>query len=312
MTTLFITHPDCRLHDMGAHHPECPERLAAVEEQCIAAGIMDFLLRVEAPKATREQLERVHDAGYLDAIEAASPAHGFVQLDPDTAMNPYTLDAALRGAGAAVLATDRVMAGDAQNAFCNVRPPGHHAVRDRAMGFCVINNVAVAAAHALEHHGLDRVAIVDFDVHHGNGTEDIFTGKPYEGRVLMVSTFQYPFYPYSGVEGRSEQMVNIPLAANSGSKEFRAAVDTHWMPALEKFKPQMLFISAGFDAHREDQLAMLNLVEADYAWVTQRIKIVANTHAGGRIVSILEGGYALSALGRSAVAHLRVLAGVAA
>jgi acetoin utilization deacetylase AcuC-like enzyme len=290
VTTLFITHPDCRLHDMGAHHPECPERLAAVEDQCIAAGLMDHLLRVDAPKATREQLERVHDAAYLDALEAASPAHGFVQLDPDTAMNPHTLDAALRGAGAAVLATDRVIAGAAQNAFCNVRPPGHHAVRDRAMGFCVINNVAVAAAHALEHHGLERVAIVDFDVHHGNGTEDIFAGKPYEGRVLMVSTFQYPFYPYSGVEGRSERMVNIPLAANSGSKEFRAAVD----------------------AHREDQLAMLNLVEADYAWVTQKLKTLADTYANGRMVSLLEGGYALGALGRSAVAHLRVLGDVAA
>ncbi len=309
MTTLFITHRDCRLHDMGAHHPECPERLAAVEDQCIAAGLMDHLVRVDAPKATREQLERVHDAAYLDAIEAASPAQGMVQLDPDTAMNPHTLDAALRGAGAAVLATDRVIAGSAENAFCNVRPPGHHAVRDRAMGFCVINNVAVAAAHALEHHGLERVAIVDFDVHHGNGSEEIFTGDP---RVMMVSTFQYPFYPYSGVEGRSARMVNIPLAANSGSKEFRAAVETHWLPALAQFKPQMLFISAGFDAHREDQLAMLNFVEADYAWVTHKLMAVAATHAGKRIVSMLEGGYALSALGRSAVAHLRVLAGVAA
>jgi acetoin utilization deacetylase AcuC-like enzyme len=308
VTTLFVTHADCRLHDMGAHHPECPQRLAAIEDQLIASRVMDHLERVEAPKATREQLERVHDAGYLDAIEAAAPTHGFVQLDPDTAMNPHTLDAALRAAGAAVLATDRVMAGSAENAFCSVRPPGHHAVRSRAMGFCVFNSVAVAAAHALEHHGLQRVAIVDFDVHHGNGTEDIFTGDP---RVLMVSTFQYPFYPYSGVEGRSERMVNIPLAANSGSKEFRAAVETHWLPALEKFKPQMLFISAGFDAHREDQLAMLNFVEADYEWATQKLMAVAAAHAGGRVVSLLEGGYALSALGRSAAAHVRVLAGIA-
>jgi acetoin utilization deacetylase AcuC-like enzyme len=314
VTTLFITHPDCRLHDMGAHHPECPQRLAAVEDQFIASGLMDHLERVDAPKATREQLERVHDTSYLDAIEAAVPAQGMgtVQLDPDTTMNPYTLDAALRGAGAAVLATDRVIAGTAENAFCNVRPPGHHAVRDRAMGFCVINNVAVAAAHALEQHGLERVAIVDFDVHHGNGTEEIFAGGQYDRRVMMVSTFQYPFYPYSGVDGRSERMVNIPLAGNSGSKEFRAAVETHWMPALERFKPRMLFISAGFDAHREDQLAMLNLVEADYAWVTQKLVTVAATHANGRIVSMLEGGYALSALGRSALAHVRVLAGVAA
>ena len=308
MTTLFITHPDCQLHEMGTHHPECPARLSAIEDQLIASGVMDHLQRVDAPRATREQLLRVHDAGYVDAIEADSPSQGWVQLDPDTAMNPHTLDAALRAAGAAALATDRVIAGAAENAFCSVRPPGHHALRNRAMGFCVFNNVAVAAAHALEHHALERVVIVDFDVHHGNGTEAMFEDDP---RVLMVSTFQHPFYPYSGVDGRSARMVNIPLAAYSGGKEFRAAVDTHWMPALEAFEPQMLFISAGFDAHREDELAMLNLVEADYAWVTEKLKAAAARHAGGRIVSMLEGGYALSALGRSAVAHLRVLAGLA-
>ena len=309
VTTLFISHRDCHLHDMGAHHPECPARLSAIEDQLIACGLMDHLERVEAPKATRQQLERVHDAAYLDTIEQASPSAGWVQLDPDTAMNAHTLDAALRGAGAAVLATDRVMAGTAANAFCSVRPPGHHAVRDRAMGFCVFNNVAVAAAHALEHHALERVAIVDFDVHHGNGTEAMFHD---DERVLMVSTFQHPFYPYSGVEGRSARMVNVPLAAYSGGKEFRAAVDTYWMPALDAFMPRMIFISAGFDAHREDELAMLNFVEADYAWVTQKLVTVAATHANGKIVSLLEGGYALSALGRSAVAHLRVLAGITA
>ncbi len=312
MTTLFVSSPDCRLHDMGGHHPECPARLAAVEDQLLASGVMDGLERVDAPKATREQLERVHDAAYLDAIDAASPAAGWVQLDPDTAMNPHSLDAVLRGAGSAVLATDRVIAGEAENAFCNVRPPGHHALRDRAMGFCIINNVAVAAAHALEHHGLARVAIVDFDVHHGNGTETMFEGAPYDERVLMVSTFQHPFYPYSGDRPASARMVNIPLAARSGGREFRAAVESHWLPALEQFKPQMLFISAGFDAHREDELAMLNFVEADYAWVTEKLKALAARHAGGRMVSVLEGGYALSALGRSAVAHIRVLAGIPA
>lgn len=311
MTTLFVAPPECRLHDMGDHHPECPARLAAVEDQLIASAVMDCLERADAPKATREQLERVHDAGYLDAIEEASPAQGWVQLDPDTAMNAYSLDAALHGAGAVVLATDRVIAGDAENAFCNVRPPGHHALRDRAMGFCIINNVAVAVAHALDHHGLERVAIVDFDVHHGNGTEEMFESADYDERVLMVSTFQHPFYPYSGDHPRSGRMVNIPLAARSGGREFRAAVETHWLPALERFKPQMLFISAGFDAHREDDLAMLSFVEADYAWVTEKLKVVAAKHAGGRIVSMLEGGYALSALGRSAVAHIRVLAGIA-
>ena len=307
MTTAFITHRDCLLHDMGAHHPECPARLSAIHDQLIASGLINHVQQSEAPKATREQLERVHEAGYLDAIEAASPSLGIVHLDPDTAMNPHTLDAALRAAGAGVLATDEVMAGKAENAFCAVRPPGHHAERSRAMGFCVINSIAVAAAHALDHHGLARVAIVDFDVHHGTGTEAIFRD---DERVLMVSTFQHPFYPYSGTEGRSERMVNIPLAARSGGKEFRAAVETYWLPALEAFKPQMLFISAGFDAHREDDLAMLQFVEADYAWVTEKLMTVADKHADGRIVSMLEGGYSLSALGRSAAVHVKALAGL--
>ena len=307
MTTAFITHPECSLHDMGAHHPECPARLSAIHDQLIASGLMNHIQQAEAPKATRAQLERVHEAGYLDAIEEASPATGIVHLDPDTAMNPHTLDAALRAAGAGVLATDEVISGKAENAFCAVRPPGHHAERGRAMGFCIINSVAVAAAHALEHHGLERVAIIDFDVHHGNGTEEIFRD---DERVLMVSTFQHPFYPYSGTEGRSERMVNIPLAARSGGKEFRAAVEMHWLPALEAFQPQMLFISAGFDAHREDDLAMLNFVEADYAWVTEKLMAVAAKHAGGRIVSLLEGGYSLSALGRSAAVHVKGLAGL--
>lgn len=307
MTTLFVTHRDCSLHDMGAHHPECPARLAAIEDQLIASGLMNHLDHAEAPKATGEQLERVHDAGYLDAVEAAAPADGWVQLDPDTAMNPHTLDAALRAAGAGVLAVDRVISGSAENAFCSVRPPGHHALRSRAMGFCVINNIAVAAAHALDHHGLQRVAIVDFDVHHGNGTEEIFSG---DERVLMVSTFQHPFYPYSGTEGRSEHMVNIPLPAYSDGKAFRSAVEQHWLPALDAFRPQMIFISAGFDAHREDDLAMLNFVEADYAWVTEKLMAVAQKHAQGRIVAMLEGGYSLSALGRSVAVHLKALSGL--
>lgn len=227
-----------------------------------------------------------------------------VHLDPDTAMNPHTLTAALRAAGAAVLATDMVIEGKAVNAFCNVRPPGHHAERSRAMGFCVFNSIAVAAAHALDHHGLKRVAVVDFDVHHGNGTENIFCN---DSRVLMVSTFQHPFYPYSGTEGRSERMVNIPLAAYSGGREFRTAVEQYWLPALETFRPEMLFVSAGFDAHRDDDMALLRLVEADYAWITEKIKDVAERHARGRIVSALEGGYALHALGRSVTAHLKVM-----
>jgi len=307
MTTAFITHEDCLLHDMGTHHPEQPARLRAVEDQLIASGLIGFLPHVEAPLATREHLERVHQRDYLDAVEEAAPTQGIVHLDPDTAMNPHTLTAALRAAGAAVLATDMVINGEVNSAFCNIRPPGHHACRSRAMGFCLFNNVAVAAAHALEQHGLERVAIVDFDVHHGNGTEDIFRD---DARVLMVSTFQHPFYPYSGIDGRSERMVNIPLAAYSTGREFRAAVEQHWMPALDAFKPQMLFISAGFDAHRDDDMAMLGLVEADYAWVTEKIKAVAGQYASGRIVSVLEGGYELHALGRSVMAHLKVLGGL--
>ena len=307
MTIAIIGHPECLLHDMGAYHPECPARVQAVEDQLIASGLIGHLQHEEAPKATREQLERVHSPRYIDTLEASSPHAGIVHLDPDTAMNPRSLDAALRAAGGAVLATDLVISGKVDAAFCNTRPPGHHAERERAMGFCFFNNVAVGAMHALEHHGLKRVAIVDFDVHHGNGTEDIFRD---DARVLMVSTFQHPFYPYSGIDGRSERMINIPLAAHSGGDEFRAAVERHWLPALERFKPEMIFFSAGFDAHRDDDMAALELVESDYTWVTQRIKEVADKYAQGRMVSVLEGGYELHALGRSATCHLKVMGGL--
>ncbi len=307
MATAFIHHPDCGLHDMGGQHPESPDRLTAIEDYLLASGLKDHLIVELAPKATREQLRRVHDDRYLDAIEAASPQTGLVHLDPDTAMNPHSLAAALRAAGAVTRATDMVLGGEAENGFCNVRPPGHHACRGRAMGFCLFNNLAVGVAHALEVHGLERVAILDFDVHHGNGTEDIFDG---DQRVLMVSTFQYPFYPYSGVEGRSEHMVNIPLAAHSGSLQFREAVENDWLPSLEAFAPQMLFVSAGFDAHRDDEMAALALVESDYIWVTKQIVDVAARHAAGRIVSTLEGGYNLQALARSAHAHIRTLCGL--
>ena len=304
MATAFIHHPDCRLHDMGAHHPESPDRVAVIEDHLLATGLLDHLVSHAAPKATREQLLRVHDGDYLDSIESASPHSGIAHLDPDTAMNPHSLTAALRAAGAVVMATDSVIRGEAENAFCNVRPPGHHACRKRAMGFCFFNNVAVGAAHAIEVHGLQRVAIVDFDVHHGNGTEDIFSE---DRRVMMVSTFQHPFYPYSGTQGRSERMVNIPLAAYSGGVEFRNAVVNDWLPALHGFAPQMIFISAGFDAHRDDDMASLGLVESDYAWVTEQIVNVAARYAQGRIVSTLEGGYNLGALARSVGAHIRAL-----
>jgi acetoin utilization deacetylase AcuC-like enzyme len=306
MATAFITHPACLKHDMGSYHPECPSRLAAIDDQLISSGIAQYLEHHDAPLATDVQLARVHPREYIEALRSAAPARGIVHLDPDTAMSPGTWEAVLRAAGAAVLATDLVVQGRAENAFCSVRPPGHHATRARAMGFCFFNNVAVAAKHALEAHGLERVAVIDFDVHHGNGTEDIFSD---DERVLMVSTFQHPFYPYSGTDDPAPNMVNVPLPAGTGSAGFREAVEKHWIPALEAHQPQMVFFSAGFDAHIEDEMAMMRLVDGDYAWVTQQVKSVVDRSGDGKIVSVLEGGYALSALGRSVVQHLRVLGG---
>lgn len=304
IVTAFITHPDCGKHDMGRHHPECPQRLSAIEDHLISSGISGLVERHDAPAARISELARVHPLEYIEGIREAAPEHGIVHLDPDTAMGPHTWEAALHAAGATVLATDLVLGGRAENAFCAVRPPGHHATRTRAMGFCLFNNVAVAAKHALEQHGLERVAIIDFDVHHGNGTEDIFSD---DERVVMASIFQHPFYPYSGTEDPAPNMANVPLPAGSDGRALRAAVEKIWMPALDDLEPQMIFVSAGFDAHVEDDMAMLRFTESDYTWVTQRIKEVAEKYAGGRIVSVLEGGYALSALGRSVVAHLKVL-----
>lgn len=307
MTTAFIAHADCMKHDMGAHHPECPARLAAIDDQLIVSGVGQYLARYDAPRATEAQIARVHPLEYVRAIRAAAPEHGTVHLDPDTAMNPHSLAAALHAAGAGVLATDLIMQGEVENAFCSVRPPGHHATRSRSMGFCIFNNVAIAARHAIQAHGIERVAIIDFDVHHGNGTEEIFSGDPH---VLMTSTFQHPFYPYSGTEPAADNMVNVPLAAGSGSNAFRAAVTKFWLPALDGFAPQFVIFSAGFDAHADDDMAMLAFQDADYAWVTEQVKDIAERHAQGRIVSMLEGGYDLSALGRSVVQHVRVLAGI--
>lgn len=308
MTVAFVSHSDCLLHDAGPDHPECPQRLRAIREAIMAAGLDDALDHRDAPRASREQLERVHDPAYVQAVFDQAPRTGRVYLDPDTSMNPHSLAAARCAAGAAVLGVDLVMRDEARAAFCAVRPPGHHAERARAMGFCIFNNVAVGAAHALAAHGLQRVAIVDFDVHHGNGTEDIFRDEP---RVLFCSSFQHPYYPFSGADTSSAHILNLPLPAGTDGAGFQHAVAATWLPALDAFRPQLVMVSAGFDGHRDDQLAGLNLLEADYAWITREICSLAERCCDGRVVSLLEGGYALPALGRSAVAHVRALMEVA-
>jgi acetoin utilization deacetylase AcuC-like enzyme len=275
--------------------------LAALE----ASGLSSRLAAHEAPEATREQLARVHTEEHVDFIFESAPQAGYAYLDPDTSMNPSSLSAALRAAGAVVKGTDLVMGGGAARAFCAVRPPGHHATPGRPMGFCMFNNVAVGAMHALEAHGLARVAVLDFDVHHGNGTEDAFHEDP---RVMLCSTFQHPYYPYSGADSGNDHIINVPLAAMTDGRGFRSAVERNWMPALERFKPQLVFVSAGFDAHREDPLAYLNLEDEDYRWVTERCVEVADRFAQGRVVSTLEGGYNTTALGRCVVEHVGVLA----
>jgi acetoin utilization deacetylase AcuC-like enzyme len=315
-TTGYFTHRDCWKHDMGRGHPECPERLDAIEDRLLATGVGDALDRREVPLATLSQITRAHSEAHLEYLEslhqrlvadepAGGPSHA--QLDPDTILNRYTLLAARRAAGAAIAATDAVIAGEVENAFCSVRPPGHHACREQAMGFCFLNNVAIAARHALEVHGLERVAIVDFDVHHGNGTENILSD---DERVLMVGFFQHPFYPYSGTNHPAANMLNLPVPAYTKGMDVRELIEALWMPRLEEFAPQMVFVSAGFDAHREDDLGQLGLTESDFSWITGRIQDVARRHAQGRVVSMLEGGYNLDALARSVEAHIRVLAGL--
>jgi acetoin utilization deacetylase AcuC-like enzyme len=312
MTTAIYTHPDCKRHEMGAWHPECPARLQAIEDQLIASRIDELLDHREAPEASVSDIARVHTYAAIDRIRENVPPlmdgrSEYYPIDSDTLLNAYSWKAALRAVGAAVAATDAVIAGETDNAFCAIRPPGHHARPSEAMGFCLFGNVAIAAKHALEVHGLQRVAIVDFDVHHGNGTQEAFAG---DARVLMVSFFQHPFYPYSGAQPDGPNMVNIPVPAYTKGDEVRQLVLDKWMPALHAHRPEMIFISAGFDAHRDDDLGQMGLVEADFAWITRQIKQVGEQHAQGRIVSCLEGGYNLSALGRSVVAHIKVLAGL--
>ncbi|MFY9347667.1 MAG: histone deacetylase family protein [Orrella sp.] len=306
METLYITHPLCKMHEMGSGHPECPERLDAISDQLLASGLINYLQSTQAQApATLQALKRVHLGDYLDRLSAQSPIEGYREIDADTSMNRHSLQAAGFAAGAVIQAVDAVMAGHSQTAFCAVRPPGHHATQSRAMGFCFYNNIAVAAAHALAAHNLKRVAIIDFDVHHGNGTEAIFAG---DERVLMCSFFQHPLFPGSGVDDPAANMVNIPVPAYTTGEAIRALVREKWLPRLQAHAPEMVFISAGFDAHLEEDMAQLNLVESDFAWLTEQIVAVADRHAQGRVISSLEGGYNLSALARSVVAHVRALA----
>jgi acetoin utilization deacetylase AcuC-like enzyme len=308
MATGYFSHPDCLHHDMGQGHPECPQRISAIEDQLKAQGLDTLMLPMDVPLASNSDLALAHELSYVlnldDFLQQLEATGDTRALDPDTWASPGTRSAAWRAAGAAVAATDAVIDGRLDNAFCAIRPPGHHAPRGQTMGFCFFNNVAVAARHALDVRGLKRVAIVDFDVHHGNGTEDIMAG---DDRVLMVGLFQHPFYPYSGAECRAGNMVNVPIPARSDGKTVRDVVDSYWMYRLEDFKPEMIFISAGFDAHREDEMGGLGMVEADYAWITAKIMDVAERFSKGRIVSCLEGGYNLSALSRSVAAHVRTL-----
>ncbi len=294
---------------MGERHPECPARLQAIDDQLIASGIANLLEQREAPRASIAELQRVHSDAAIAQVRDQLPAPGsYYALDGDTLLNAYSWEAALRAAGAAVAATDAVMRGEVENAFCAIRPPGHHATPDSPMGFCLFNNVAIAAKHAMQVYGLRRIAIIDFDVHHGNGTEAAFAE---DARVLMVSFFQHPLYPYSGVHPAGtapSHLLNIPVPAHTRGDVVRELVRQRWLPALQAHQPEMLFISAGFDAHREDDIASMGLVEADFAWITKQLVEVAGQYANGRIVSCLEGGYALSALGRSVVAHLKALA----
>jgi len=307
LSTAYISHPDCLKHDTGEGHPENARRLSAIEDQLVSTGLIDVLRYLDAPEVTEEQLLRVHTPEYLETIKSMAPESGYARLDPDTVISPDSLLAARRAAGAVVAAVDLVMSGEIGSAFCCVRPPGHHAESNRAMGFCLYSNIAVGAAHALEAYGLSRVAIVDFDVHQGNGTEEIFKD---DMRVLFCSTFEHPFFPFTPILENAVNRVNVPLDATAKSEDFRTAVSEHWLPALQRFQPEIIFVSAGFDAHRDDDMSHVSLTDADFRWVSEQIVDVAEASASGRIISALEGGYELNSLARCVESHVRVLMGL--
>jgi len=309
MNTAYITHPDCLKHKMTEGHPEEPRRLLAIQDHLHQQHLWDFLEHYEAKDVDRFALSRVHSQQLIDNIfeHAPQPGQKIYHIDPDTFMNEFTLSAALKAAGAGIEAVDLVMQNKVKNAFCAVRPPGHHAERNASMGFCFFNNIAVATAYLLEQYQLERVAIIDFDVHHGNGTENIFDQDP---RVLICSSYQHPFYPFSGAKTLPGHLINTPLKAGTSGADFRLAVEQQWLTELESFKPQFIFISAGFDADWQDDMSNLQFNETDYRWVTQAIVKIAKKYADNRIVSMLEGGYSLDALARDVEQHLRVLMGL--
>ncbi|WP_416886831.1 histone deacetylase family protein [Marinospirillum sp.] len=307
MITSFITHPDCALHDMGPWHPENPLRLNAIVDQLMLSGLMNQLLQYKAKPVTEEQLCRVHPRAHLRSLELSLPQEGFTAIEDETLLAPRSLEAAAIAAGAVIKGVDQIFKNQADNVFCAVRPPGHHAEKVESMGFCFYNNVAVGALHALEVYGLERVAIVDFDVHHGNGTVDIFRNDP---RVLVCSSFQHPFYPWRYADLNADHIINTPLDAHTASLAFRKQIEASWLPALQKFKPQLILVSAGFDAHREDPMGELDLEDDDYYWITQLLMDQAQAHSGGRLVSVLEGGYELAPLARSVHRHIEALQGL--
>ncbi|ETF02277.1 deacetylase [Advenella kashmirensis W13003] len=308
METLFITHSSCHRHEMHAWHPESPARLDAINDRLVASGLADFLQHIPAREAQESDLLRVHTEAHVHYLRDNAPQEGYFNVDTEeTCMNPHTWQAALHAAGAGLEAVDRILAGHAKNAFCAVRPPGHHAEPSRASGFCFFNNLAIAVRYAQQRYGIKRIAIVDFDVHHGNGTEAVFAN---DNSIMMCSFFQYPLFPNSGVDHPAANMHNSPVPAYTKAEKIRELVEREWLPALDAFKPELVFISAGFDAHREDDMGQLDLVEKDYVWLTEKVKEIAASYSDGRIISMLEGGYALSALGRSAEAHIRALAGL--